>query len=983
MLLRLGAWVSLLAGAAHAQPLSFRHLSAEAGLSSSVAQAVGVGAEGFVWVGTQAGVDRHDGLRFRGFDAATGGLPDAVVWGVAAEPGTGRLHVGTAAGLARWDPAQGRFAPVAESAVGGATVRALAAAHGALWAGTSGRGLVRLGRAPRRYTAADGALAGDSVRAVAAIPGTAALAIATTRGLTRLDPQTGLARHAPELADGTALAAAGGALWLGRADGRVVRLDPETLAPTGDALDAGAEVSALVPSEAQPGTVWVGTRGAGMARLDARATPATLVPVRVGAAAPRNVVDVAEGGGVLWAATVTGLYAADASPPRFRAIGPSPGGLRVPVVYTVHGSRADLDVAWVGTLDGGLHRLRLGSGRAERWFADPEHPLSIAFDLYEGAGGALWAGGKRASLFRFDPASGALREIVLREGSVSPVTEIVPSRARPGHAWVATQEQGLHLVDLAAERVVPLPVGLADAGRVWTALEPADEPDALYVATKARGLLRVDLATEAVAEVRADGCPLGSETVALAAGPDGALWAGGFAPWLARLDRRTGACTRYSPAEGLPTGGVGALAVDARGHVWVHANHALARFDTRTETFTAFGAADGLPGGALPFHAFDHTPGGEMLVGSIEGLAAFRPDSVAVDTAAAPVRIVEVRVDGEPVALPAGGELALPHDRNDIEIEYAGLDLRRPEATRYRVRLVGADDAWRPAEARVRYPALGPGRYTLRVAATNRDGYWSAPAELALRIRPPYWQTAWFWALVALGAGLAGLAAHRVRVRQLLRVERTRRRIADDLHDDIGSKISSVALRLDAARRAPGLPDAERDRLGRLSATARGVVGDLRDTVWLVDAGHDSLDAVADRIEQAASKLLGAAGGGPRVRVVRDGELPDASLGMEARRDLYLLATEALHNAVRHADAGEVEVRLRAERRAGSGADVFVVEVEDDGRGFDPATERPGRGRATMRRRAEALGGTLEVRSATGAGTAVVLRVPLGRHLAR
>src|SRR5690606_19838200 len=201
----------------------------------------------------------------------------------------------------------------------------------------------------------------------------------------------------------------------------------------------------------------------------------------------------------------------------------------------------------------------------------------------------------------------------------------------------------------------------------------------------------------------------------------------------------------------------------------------------------------------------------------------------------------------------------------------------------------------------------------------------------------------------------------------LVHLEETRHRIADDLHDDIGSKVGAVALNLAVAGRSAALPEAERERLGALAQSARGIVDDLRDAVWFVDAGHDDLPALVARMEQAADTLLR---GRPHA-FERPDVLPQVAVGMEARRHLYLLFREALHNAVKHGAEGRVDVRVAYAHGR------LTVEVADDGPGFDPAAAPLGRGMTTMRARAEALGADLRVESAPGRGTAVRFGVAL------
>ncbi|WP_412061361.1 ATP-binding protein [Rubrivirga sp. IMCC45206] len=935
-------------GAAQPRPLSFRSLTTAQGLGGDLVLAVARDAEGFVWVGTSNGVSRYDGVRVQTWDDAVG-QTDRYVRSLGVAP-DGAVWAGGDAGLARLAPGAERFAPVP-----GPATRAMAPTRGALFAG-SASGVLRLdARGVRRL-----GLARDTVRALTALPGGGVVA-ATSRGLARLAP-TG-ARHGTPRADRgvTALAVVDGALWAGRRAGTLGRLDPETLAPRGPRLDAGAEIAAIEPSEARPGWAYVGTRGGGLLALDPEGR---LWPLDSGGALDHaDILTVRELDEVLWVGTINGLFFADVTPPRFRSVGAAPGGLAIPDVLSVHASRRTPGMAWVGTIRGGLHRYDLASGTAQRWFEAPTHPLSVTFDIHE-AGDVLWLAGLEPTLFRFEPATGALRAIPLAADGDGVTRDIVPSAARPGHAWVVTSEAGTHLVDLNAEAVVDAGPAVRALGATWTVAEDPWVRGTLLAATEEAGLRR--LAIGGARSQRVGDCTAGPVVSVVPTAT--AVWAGGEPGWLARVDRATGACRLWTDADGLPGGGVGGLFPEGD-HLWLSTNGGLARFDPAANVFTTFSETDGLPPGALYYHARDRSPDGRIWIGGAGGFTAFAPRAIPVDAEPARVRLTRVLVDGEPVPLAdAADGLVLPYNRNDLAVEYAALDLRQPEKNRYRVRL-GPDGEWEPAAAQIRYPLLPVGRYTLEVAASNRDGYWGEPAALAVRVRPPFWRALWFWAVVGLAAGGAAFGAHRYRVDQLLRVERTRRRIADDLHDDIGSKISSVALRLDALRRSPHLPPEEQARVGRLGATTRAVVSDLRDTVWLVDAGHDDLASLADRIEQFANQTLG---GGAVTR----GAIPTVPLPMGPRRDLYFLFTEALHNAVRHADAEHVTVEVACDD------DAFSVAVEDDGRGFEAAIG-DGRGMTTMRRRADALGGTLAVDSAPGRGTRVTFRLPLTSRVLR
>ena len=198
-----------------------------------------------------------------------------------------------------------------------------------------------------------------------------------------------------------------------------------------------------------------------------------------------------------------------------------------------------------------------------------------------------------------------------------------------------------------------------------------------------------------------------------------------------------------------------------------------------------------------------------------------------------------------------------------------------------------------------------------------------------------------------------------------LEVAHTRLRIAGDLHDDIGASLSSMAVLSDLVRRNDALPEADRSRLDRLSASARTLVDDLRDIVWAIDPSSDRLHDLAERLRDTAAALL------PGVAcTVEAPAAADLPLDMEVRRHLLLVAKEALHNVARHADAATVRVRLDAT------PDALTLSVEDDGRGFDPAAGGTGHGLSSLRERAAQLGGALTLDSRPGAGTRVRLHVP-------
>jgi signal transduction histidine kinase len=340
------------------------------------------------------------------------------------------------------------------------------------------------------------------------------------------------------------------------------------------------------------------------------------------------------------------------------------------------------------------------------------------------------------------------------------------------------------------------------------------------------------------------------------------------------------------------------------------------------------------------------------------------------------VRIASVRVGGVLQPLPHLGRaevdgLALGPGTSELQIEFFGVGFQAGEPLRYQYRLEGA--AWSPPslERTVHYARPSPGRYRFQVRAVTAAGVTSAsPASVWFEVVPSLWRRGWFQALAMLSLGVTLYGGHRYRLTHLLALERLRTRIAADLHDEIGSSLARVAVLSDVARRqqAPGGEGPR--RLEEIGDTARDLIAALGDIVWAVNPQRDDLASLVRRVREFAGDLLEEKGIGLEFQATTD--LEGVRLAPEPRRQIFLVLKEALHNVARHAAASSATLRLDlvdGQLRA---------EVSDDGRGLSPLDrERDGQGLANMRARAARIGGRLEVDSAPGAGTRVVLVVPL------
>lgn len=361
--------------------------------------------------------------------------------------------------------------------------------------------------------------------------------------------------------------------------------------------------------------------------------------------------------------------------------------------------------------------------------------------------------------------------------------------------------------------------------------------------------------------------------------------------------------------------------------------------------------------------------GGLWLAGYVGWTQPLRIDSVVV-----------IDASGVPVVHRRPTALSLPAQQN-----YLTIYCSAPVATPMQYRLLGLDEGWTTGHSpdQLHYANLNGGRYTfqLRPAAGVAEGVAGGGAlvELPVQIEMPFWRRVWFWPLVALYVlGVLGVLMFlflRYRFLQKLRYLQARDRIARDLHDDMGSYLSSISILSASARRNALLhPERTQAALDKIGQTARQMLDTMGDIVWSINPTHDSMTHVIDRMADVGNALFANTDVEFTMQVGEGvGTFP---LATEARRDFFLIYKEAVTNAARYAGASRVRVSLRREN------DHLLLTVQDDGRGFDPANplrQNPGGGNGlgNLRTRAGQLGGDVSVVSAPGDGAVVTLRVPL------
>lgn len=1007
--------------------LRFVRLSRSQGLSQQRVTHIVQDDRGFLWFGTQYGLNRYDGYRFRVFKndpTDPDSLCDVHITALFKDR-AGRLWVGCAYSVDRYDPVTEKFMhyrlehPAAGNTSG--DVRHISEdREGHLWLSTL-NGLYRLspetGSVQRFvHEAANPYSLSSSEIKSSGEDRAGVFWVANAAGLDRFDRQNGrVTLHVPlqdfrnikfyEDRQGTFWILGESSHGLSILDRRTQRLVRYSFAAS--ELPGSPLTGVTSMLEDRDGTLWVGTVANGLLKFDRErrrftryrndptdfeslpenrittlfedreghiwtglgatepgffvpgALPFTKLPVDD--LNPNNLgetlvnVIYEDRHGILWMGTTGALNRFDRRSGTFTHRDIPGDGIAADVLSVVEDPSAE--AMWIATGGQGLYRLDTTNNRLQAFRHDDKDPTSLSDNrvirLFYDSRGQLWIG-TYDGLNRFDPATGSF--ITYRHGQqgTQHVYRSITEDAR-GTLWLDADGDGVQQFDPNTGRFTQV------------RLQPASESPLLYKRVLS---LYVDRA--------------------------GALWAG-TGNGLFRYDVATGASTYYSEHEGLPSNAVSCIFEDDFGELWMGTSAGLARLDRSRTNFKNYTPADGLPG--LDFTGFSacfRGASGEMFFGGFAGAVAFRPENVRDLDYVPPVTLTGFQLAGVPVALGPGSPLSrvidytdsmqLSHRQNNFSLEFTSLSFRNPSTNRYRYRLDGLEDRWHEVGSDRRfasYTTLPAGHYRFRVQAATSRGPWGEPGiEVAIEIRPPWWETWWFRALLALLIVAMIIGAYLLRVRQIahqfnIRLhERVneRTRIARELHDSMLQGFQGLIYRIQAVRallpdranEAATLLESALDSGDRAIAEGRAAVHDLRSNAPTAGDLSDSLAALGE--ELTADGLHP-----PSLRILVEGKArPIAPL---IRDDIYRIAREALRNSAQHAQARHVEAELHYGER------VFTLRIRDDGVGVDATVVREGRraghwGLQGMRERAEAFGAHLDVWSEHGAGTEVELSVP-------
>jgi two-component sensor histidine kinase/sugar lactone lactonase YvrE len=407
--------------------------------------------------------------------------------------------------------------------------------------------------------------------------------------------------------------------------------------------------------------------------------------------------------------------------------------------------------------------------------------------------------------------------------------------------------------------------------------------------------------------------------------------------------------------------------------LWIKTNIGLVSFNVITEKFNLLKKNDGLPDenvsdGGLYYDSVSH----RLYVGFNNAFTWFYPNEVLQQKQPTITYITDIRKIGDTVSYAGNANLKFSHNNNSISISYTGINFDKGESNTYAYRLFeGKPSGWINVadQKTLNFANLKPGAYTFQVKTILSDGTESLqPASIVLTISPAYYQTWWFYMLCIIVVIACIYALYRYRINQLLHLQKVRDSISSDLHDDIGARLTNINILTMLGKQNVKQPEMTSSYLKRIANEIQSSGAALDDIVWSINSRNDLLPEIIARMRRYAADIFDTTN--ISFQFNSDKNLSNRSLGMEQRRDLFLVYKEAINNIQKHAKATIVQINLIAEKKC------LRLIITDNGIGFDSSKPTSRNGIKNMNSRIAKWKGDFNITSSSASGTTITLSVP-------
>jgi two-component sensor histidine kinase len=431
---------------------------------------------------------------------------------------------------------------------------------------------------------------------------------------------------------------------------------------------------------------------------------------------------------------------------------------------------------------------------------------------------------------------------------------------------------------------------------------------------------------------------------------------------LNRLDLNTESFTHFYVEDGLPSNYILKVLEDNDGNIWCACANDIAVYNIRTGKISSYSGGDG-----MPFTGFGNwsqnackTADGQLIFSGGSGALGFYPEQLKENLIVPPIRFTGFNIFHESAKLDTAIQfikmIELTHIQNIFSFEFTALNFTNAEKNQYAYKLEGLYDDWIYIgnERVASFTDIEPGEYIFRVKGSNNHGIWNEKgASVILIITPPWWGTLWFRTLMIITVLALGYSIYRYRINKVREMERLRVQIASDLHDDIGSTLTKIAVHSEIIQTTT-----EKQKVStsskKIGTMSREIITTLSDVVWSIDSRNDTVGDLIDRMRDFLETVFPA--GSIHIDFQTKGLHFDQKITQVLRQNVYLIFKEAVNNAAKHSEADEVKILMI------NGNGKFKMEIIDNGAGIK-VDKRHGRhhGIENMEMRAKRIGGELNI----------------------
>ena len=427
--------------------------------------------------------------------------------------------------------------------------------------------------------------------------------------------------------------------------------------------------------------------------------------------------------------------------------------------------------------------------------------------------------------------------------------------------------------------------------------------------------------------------------------------------------------TNYSVKNGLQSTSITQITEDDKEQIWLNTSLGLEIIDPLHNRFVHYSAKDGLSINQQDY--LIKKSSGDLMRVDFNGLHIFHSSSINLNKEVPPVYINQIQILDKAIPVYKDTVIHLKYNENYISFSYAALNYTQSYKNRYAYRLEGLETKWIDAADRrfAAYANIGPGTYTFHVKASNNNGVWNEKgAKITFIISPSWWNTWWFYTLAVILVAAIIYTLFRLRLQQEIKAMEVRNTISRDLHDEVGSTLSSIGFLSSMA-----LNDADENNakilgtLNNINESSTRMLDVMNDIIWNIQPKNETVKNILARMVSFASDILEAKKINLHINIAEN--LDHLQLGLTERHNFYMIYKEAINNLAKYSNAAEAWVSLEFKHP------YLVLEIRDNGRGFDPKNIRDGNGLRNMQSRAEKIGALYNLRTVLNEGTRITVQL--------